>query len=342
MFLRARPVESGDLDLCGGIIRNGFAFPAEADRTALIQMWRELLSDGRMIGAVLEDSTAPANKRIAWLCFKVFANEEFACSLKSDAAAPLSARQLFDRHTRREKLPILSLAEIRRANSHLNGGLTMLVTHYGSPYPLCADNPQWNEVASSLLDFTDYFSSGYRTKEILEEFYDPYNTALALGAGFAPRNDFHAYNERHAAPPNQRPCLLGATGDEVRERPGTIAATVFHYQPPCFYFKSAEQELLLYAMLGETDKEIAVRLHLAEITLRKRWSAIYERIAATAPNFFLPSDPLDKEPGQGGIAGRGVERRRYLLSYLRRHLSELRPLESLIPMTKVTMIKSNE
>lgn len=340
MFLRPRPVETGDLDLCSQIARNRFAFPGEEDRAGLVQMWRDHLGDGRMVGAILEDSTAPPKNRIAWLCFKVFVTDAWTQQLKDSQAVPLPAWQLFDRYQRREKLPILSLDEIRRENSQADGGLNMLVTHYGSPYPLQADNPQWNEVAGSLLDFTDYFSSGYRTKEILEEFYDDYTTSLALGAGFCPRNDFEVYFGRYAAPPiNQRARLLGATADEARKQPGTIASVVFNYQHPCFHFKPAEQELLVCALLGDTDKEIASRLCLAEVTLRKRWSAIYERIANIAPRFFLASGSSDKEPLQNAETGRGLEKRRYLLLYLRRHLSELRPLES--PDTKNVLCRDS-
>ena len=311
-------MQVADFAECLCSIRNAFVFEQSADRNALLKMWSELLADGRMIGAVMEDTHAPLGKRIVWQCFKVFATDAFARSLSAPDARPFAARQLLDLHRTGEPLPLLTREQIRRVNSGANGGLNMLVVHYGSPYPMHPDNAGWREVGGNLLSFTEYFSSGYRVRELIEEFYDDYNTELALQAGFCFRTDFAAYYQGKPAPHSrQTPRLLAATPDEVRDRPGTIAAAILNYDPPRFCFSDREQEVLLSALFDGTDGEIAARLHVAEVTIRKRWDVIYERVETAHPGFFAPSLETAK---------RGTEKKRTLIAYLRNHHEELRPL----------------
>ena len=53
-------------------------------------------------------------------------------------------------------------------------------------------------------------------------------------------------------------------------------------------------------------------------TIHKRWQTLFARVQDIHPD-LLPDAPLD------GQAGRGSEKRRPLLNYLRAHPEELRP-----------------
>ena len=46
----------------------------------------------------------------------------------------------------------------------------MLVIHYGSPFPMDPSDGCWREIGGNLLLFTEYFSSDYRVRELIEEF----------------------------------------------------------------------------------------------------------------------------------------------------------------------------
>ncbi len=320
MFIRFRPVQIADFAECFCLIRNGFAFEGGTDRADLLHMWRDLLNDGRMIGAVMEDAHAPLGKRIVWQCFKVFVTDDFARSLYAPNATPLASRQLLERFRHGVSLPLLDREQIRCINSGANGGLNMLVTHYGSPFPMDPKNDSWREVGGNLLLFTEYFSSGHRVRELIEEFYDDYNAQLAQEAGFCPRTEFADYYHDKPEPnPFYKPRVLAATPDEVHERPGTIAAAILHYDPPRFYFNDREQELLLSALIGETDEGIAERMNVASVTVRKRWDSIYGRVESAHPGFFGDHTDTPK---------RGTEKKRTLIAYLRHHHEELRPLLS--------------
>jgi hypothetical protein len=54
--------------------------------------------------------------------------------------------------------------------------------------------------------------------------------------------------------------------------------------------------------------------------VKKRWHAIYERVADVDEELLPPAIAYGAR-----VASRGAERRRHLLNYLRQHLEELRP-----------------
>ena len=72
--------------------------------------------------------------------------------------------------------------------------------------------------------------------------------------------------------------------------------------------------------MGETCEELAASLSISPWTVKKRWQAIYERVADVDSELLLP-------PVANGahVSARGAERRRRLLYYLRQHFEELSP-----------------
>lgn len=92
---------------------------------------------------------------------------------------------------------------------------------------------------------------------------------------------------------------------------------MFQWQLPRFFFSPAEQELLLYALTGDTDDGLAAQLCVAPITVKKRWESVYKRVEAAAPEVFGLAETMGR---------RGGEKNRRLLAYLWHYMEELRPL----------------
>jgi DNA-binding CsgD family transcriptional regulator len=113
--------------------------------------------------------------------------------------------------------------------------------------------------------------------------------------------------------------LFGLTRGEALRRPGTNASLFFLYQEPIFGFTSAQQELLGLVLRGQSDADAAHALDISPSTVKKHWEAILERVARIQPDWLPPESTTDE-------GKRGVEKRRHLLSYLRQHLEELRPI----------------
>ena len=99
-----------------------------------------------------------------------------------------------------------------------------------------------------------------------------------------------------------------------------LFSSFFVYTPPRFHFNRSEQLLLHHALMGETSDDLAASLSISPWTVKKRWQAIYDRVADVDRDLLLP-------PVANGahVSARGAERRRRLLHYLRQHFEELRP-----------------
>jgi hypothetical protein len=121
------------------------------------------------------------------------------------------------------------------------------------------------------------------------------------------------------------PHVVGITRDLERKRPAGWGASwvgaLFDYHPPVLGFNRSEQRLLSCALPGETDKQLAELLGASLAAVKKLWVSIYRRVEDCLPE--LIPDPLRSDLPAGG---RGREKRRGVLAYLREHPEELRPI----------------
>lgn len=101
--------------------------------------------------------------------------------------------------------------------------------------------------------------------------------------------------------------------------PGSITTMLFHYREPILRLRPSDQELLLAALDGMTDKELSHRLRLNLGTIKKRWVSLFERVANVKPAL------LPEVNGADNSHKRGAQKRHRLLAYVREHPEELRP-----------------
>ena len=179
MFLKFRPARVRDLDECLGCLRDGFAYDAGA-RASLLEMWGELLASGAASGAVMEDVSEAVGRRIVFFCFKVFVGDEYVQFLKSESG-PMVGVQVLTAWLKGMS-PCLSLEEVRRANSE--EGVNILVLNSGLPERMWASD-QLRYLVDRIGEFSCYFTSGYRCKELLEEFYTDFEYQWAAGGGLS-------------------------------------------------------------------------------------------------------------------------------------------------------------
>lgn len=314
MFVKYRPVRIGDLPECLACIRDEFAYATE-ERKALLAFWRELIQTRAGLGAVIEDMTGERGRRIVWFCLKVFVSDEFAAYLKTESA-PYVGLEILRRRQSGES-PCLDESSIRRANS--STGVCIVVLNSGAPRHMRSPE-KLRSLADRVAEFTFYFTAGYRCNELLQEFYDDFTCGWATGAGFRLRTDYPRQRAKETGLSlSGNPKLYGITSTEAASSAGTLASTLLNYRHPKFPFRPNEQDLLFEALLGETDEALAQSLGIALATVRKRWDAVYEKVAETCP------DLLDTAARDTGGSTRGLEKKRRLLNYLRQHPEELRP-----------------
>jgi hypothetical protein len=115
------------------------------------------------------------------------------------------------------------------------------------------------------------------------------------------------------------PHIIGMTRALEVQRHGSWVGDLFNYRPPRCGFSRSEQHLLLSALSGATDEELAKTLCVSLPTVKKTWLSIYGRVAARQPQL------IENHSLTESSVYRGKEKRRRLLAYLRDHLEELRP-----------------
>jgi len=315
MFFKYRPAQVKDLPECRRCLRDAFAYDVNT-LNDLAALWKELIVSGAGNAAVIEDLNRPAGQRILWYCISVFVSADYAAYLRTDAP-PILGLGVVARW-REGCSPLLGLAEVRQGNS--GGGLVMVALNSGmSPEVLGHDNDR-AQVGGRVSDHTFWSVGGYRLNEALIEMYTDYEATWAEGHGFLLRTDYRERPNPHSAAwlaAGCSPRLYGTTRQEFEARVGSTTPKMFLYQPPCFFFSPLEQELLQCALFGDTDGELADALSVSEVTLKKRWGSIYERVAEVSVGML---------GGEAAGEKRGMEKKRHLLQYLRHHPEELRPV----------------
>jgi len=294
----------------------GPPYPQESWRI-LPELWQTLLSTGRLLLFLVEDRARPVGSRIISCCAAVFAMDTFCAEAKS-TLPPFLGVQLAQRYLS-QQLPLLSRSEIAGANA--DEGLNLVVCFEGWDRTGLS-HEQFLAVREKQCGAFHDALSGYHLKEFLANPMGKETLQEMLDAGAQIQRDYATYfrESDSAAEESSRPWLVGLTREEAQAHPGSYLASLFFSGRPRFHFSHAQQELLRHALIGETSDDLASSLSLSPWTVKKRWHAIYTRVARVDPELLPPTI------GEGPTAhARGTERRRRLLNYLRQHPEELRP-----------------
>ncbi len=122
-----------------------------------------------------------------------------------------------------------------------------------------------------------------------------------------------------------RPHLVGITREIESERDrnwaGSWVGALFDYRAPLLHLNASEQHMLLIALAGATDEELAPALGTSLPTVKKLWVSIYRRVEQRMPGLIAGEDRSDLS-----LNRRGREKRRRVLAYLRERPEELRPV----------------
>ncbi len=315
MDLTYRPLVAADVRACLELIQGHLAYPADV-LDDIARAWRRLLRDEALHGAVVEMMDARGAAVIVGFGASVFVTSAWAAHARSGDEPYLSVRTLQQELDGRPS--ILRPLDIARAND--TTGLRVLILHYGESrgLPPEARPPLRYLVFEAFI----HMLRGYRINEVVQELWDELDQEFIVrgwGRVFTDYRAWFAGRGEPVPPPGQGPLLIGITREECLADPGALAAPIFIDARARISFTRAEQRLLVEALTGKADHELSRALRLALPTVKSRWRAIYERVEQLAPE-ILPADS-----GAGGAAGRGQEKRRHLLEYLRRHPEELCP-----------------
>jgi hypothetical protein len=305
--MRYRLAKPADLATLRALIQPSFQ-PTREVETQLFDVWRRLIAECSLRVSVVEDPALPPEQMIQMIGASVFVRDDFVNAYLDAPSRGLS--ELIYEHVLGGKSPVLPAPEIRLANSR--EGLNLVMLHFALRNPDLA-NPHTQELMFAVNSAFFFFYGGYRLKTAMQEVYGKQAADYMQAGGFHVRADFgDGPSSAH---------LLLLRREEVQPAVVNPLSFLFYPMNPRIHFSPAEQRVLELALLNESDAAIASACGVSADAVKKTWRRAFERTARVAPHVL--QDDGDSAP----IGARGIEKRRYLLDYLRIHLEELRPHE---------------
>ena len=280
-------------------------------RDRALASWKNLIRSRFCHSVVIEASRPVAGHRIVGFGIDVFVSRSFAEKEISQPAPGLNDRILASLSSPHPV--VLTESEIRAANTQ--GGLDVAIL-YGCWREDLPGPEAVSEVCTALATCFMELHRGYRIHQLLTEVI-----------GEEQRRYFeatHAWRIVKAFDsPGGRPrCCAVLTRTDALSVAGSLVNGLFHHREPNLGLRDADQQLLLAALGGLTDEELAGKLGLTVAAVKKRWISLFERTIDSHPDRFPALSPHDQPK-------RGPQKRHHILAYVRLHPEELRPTENL-------------
>lgn len=319
MNIRHRKMKLQDIPGCVSFVASQPALRARyTSMEHLARAWAKLI-ENEFASMVLYEAISGTRSTIWGVSTAAFVNESFVREIKTPPFFWIGSE--FARRVNSASWPVLSLKEIREANS--TNGLNVVVFQ-GNILPA---KPLWLETyyAGVKAFFEEY--RGYQIKEIIGSQADTpefLRSMLQSGAML-----FQPESERRMSGENtdleqvvKTPHVVTLSRETAKRLTGSWFSSVFDYHPPIMRLSPSQQRLLLFALSGDTDQILAEKLHVSLPAVKKAWAAIYEKAETYVP-------ALSKRSGDTQIhenSTRGAERKRHVIAYVRENMQELRPV----------------
>jgi len=319
MALRHRPMRAADIRECVAIIAaHPVIGPRYRDALDDLSVACRRLLDDEAKNAVVFEEVEEGRVKILGAALSVFVDGDFMRRLKTPPLfwiGPELARRIA-----RGESPLLSRKALREANSR--GGLNLICWEARLLPDAAARAEVYNKVMSVFVEE----HRGYLWQEIIgiqAETAEMFNSLVRSGAMLVnPANgQWEDSFSGQAEEIIKQPHVIGQTRDVTMRLPGSWAGMLFQYEPPRFGFSASGQRLLLAALHGGTDEELAVELGISLSAVKKAWRGIYDRVAAEMPELI----PTNSTAGSDAPE-RTREKKRRLTAYLRERPEELRPV----------------
>jgi hypothetical protein len=280
--------------------------------------WLGLLGREAFRAVVFEDSPQSGNG-IVGAGISAFVSDEFLRELKKPPFFWVGP-ELTRRITRSDS-PLLSDRAVREVNA--KGGLNLVVWE-GVLRP---EFWGYAEAHAAIISAFVEQHRGFLLKELVAQPSTREALEMTLRSGSQVLHKDGRYvdfGNRSLDEIFKMPHYVGLTRTVALSRPGAWAGSLFVYQAPQCGFRPSEQRLLLAAMGGGTDRELAAEIGISLPAVKKTWLSIYGRVSKQLPSIF-PNGVAIPEDGE-----RGREKKQHLIAYLRDHPEELRPASPVI------------
>jgi hypothetical protein len=306
MSLAVRPLRPEELETCLAV-NPAARGDGTIGKSRAIAAWRALIGCRACLSCVIEARPPIAGQQIVGFGALAFVTPQFADSEVADPRPGLNARVIasIDAH----RPVVLTDAAVRCANTA--GGL-----HIAALYTTwrrgILNAEQTAEISTHIAQAGLDALSGYRLARVITELTDDMDLQYA--------ESWRVFRIMRFAAGSASAGLGVSEAPLAMQVPGSVAAILFTHREPELHLRDSAQQLLLAALQGMTDPDLARALKLKIPTVKKRWSAVFDHVAAAKPEILAGSAADDDRKT------RGRQKRHHLLAYLRVHPEELRPV----------------
>jgi hypothetical protein len=272
---------------------------------AAVECWKRLARDPFFASLILEASPAMKGHRLIGFGASVMLTRRFADAELASPRPDINSRVIASVYAGRPTLA--SRAEVAKANA--NGGVDILIL-YGSCWrDELLNSAQRTEVQTLFASRFVEWHAGYKIGRVLCE------TVHAAARDHLDRSIVY----RRMAEFPQEGRVLHVMKPEFAEGVSAhLGNILFASREPVLHLRDSDQQMLLAALRGATDQELADELGITFPAVKARWRSAFGRIAETMPDLLGEIDDH---------AGRGTQKRHRVLAYLRSHPEELRPYD---------------
>jgi hypothetical protein len=202
--------------------------------------------------------------------------------------------------------PLAVRAEIARANA--TSGVSVVIVYNFWREGILNPSEQ-NDVRALLPASLKDCLAGFRIRRLLAETTRPHATSFYQSSGVW---------QSIAEFPERGRVIHLMTPESARLVSGSVGNLIFRFEEPLLRLRDSDQQLLLAALDGATDQELAVQLGVSFSAVKARWRSIFTRIPQFMPASVVEADDRER---------RGAQKRHRVVAYIRNHPEELRPYD---------------
>ncbi|HKV27375.1 MAG TPA: hypothetical protein VJN90_03765 [Candidatus Acidoferrales bacterium] len=323
MAITYRPLRSTDIPHCVGLVQvHSVLGPQYGSEARLLEgVWKNLVGCEAFRAVVFEE-THDRYVQIIGFGISVFVSDNFIAELKTPPLrwiGPTITRRICSGDS-----PLLSDEKLRTGNSV--GGLNLVVW-------LGAFDNRYSDSLDVYGALFAAFVAEHRGFLLNEVIGSSLSSKILEGMLRSGGLLFDSARGLYVDTPDKplagictQPHLVGLNRELATGRFGTWIGSLFIHERPRFGFRPSDQRLLLAALRGGTDSDLARELGISLSAVKKTWHSIYTRVALRAQE--LIPDLTPEEPS----SERGREKKQRLIAYVREHPEELRPASPLRKM----------
>lgn len=280
-------------------LNRGDALP---DVNSAIRPWQSVLSDPFFLSVVIEANPAIDTHHLVGFGAAVLVCPQFAASEAAAPRAYIASRILASIDEGRSVLATREMV----AKANARQGIEVMVLYNACRGHILGPEER-HGVRMAFVDSLVQQLSGFRVSRIFAETTNEFMEALHRESP-----EYRVVAEQ----PDIGHVIHLMTRESATASPGSVGNLIFASRKPVLKLRESDQELLLAALGGATDHELALQLRTTLSAIKARWRSTFARIADVMPD--LIGENFRQEI-------RGNQKRHRVLAYVRSHMEELRP-----------------